>query len=401
MMLPVKAQPEFIQHYSRYFKEIVGKNNLNQFRSYLTGLYTNEESICLTRIAELNSKYTSYEQLQYFVSDSKVDWKSLNDRRVQILESNPKTSSQTEHGIANIDDTQSHHEGKTIAANGKFFDHCQHRYNLSQNILSSHFVNGNTDWPIKAEFYWKKEQCDNKRLFKTKIQMACEQVEYANQKNIKIKTWNFDSWFTCKELSDKIESYGQDWVGGLKSNRIVVDSENQKIPVKQLAQTIDSKDFKYAGKVHGKGCYYWAKTMYVVSLKKRCKLVFIKNKLEDEIVTILSSSHTTWQGDKIIKTYAKRWIIETFYRTSKQVFKLEDCQLRKESGVEGHLAMVLLAYSILQLVRVSKRFDKIYRLGKRVGSFAKAVVLRSFIRYVRQMTALKYTSEAIFRFSLE
>ena len=53
-----------------------------------------------------------------------------------------------------------------------------------------------------------------------------------------------------------------------------------------------------------------------------------------------------WEGTRIIKTYSKRWNIETFFRDSKQNLGLEAYQLRDLRGIKRHWYLIFLAYSL-------------------------------------------------------
>ena len=53
-----------------------------------------------------------------------------------------------------------------------------------------------------------------------------------------------------------------------------------------------------------------------------------------------------WEGTRILKTYSKRWNIETFFRDSKQNLGFEDYQLRDLWGIKRHWYLIFLAYSL-------------------------------------------------------
>jgi hypothetical protein len=61
------------------------------------------------------------------------------------------------------------------------------------------------------------------------------------------------------------------------------------------------------------------------------------------------SNKLDMKADKLLNVYAKRWKIDSFYRDAKQNLGMEDYEMRKIEGVRRHLAMVLIAHTLLVL----------------------------------------------------
>ncbi|MDG7038386.1 MAG: transposase [Nitrososphaerota archaeon] len=59
------------------------------------------------------------------------------------------------------------------------------------------------------------------------------------------------------------------------------------------------------------------------------------------------SNMRIWEAKKALQTYALRWSIEGFNRDAKESLGLDDCQMRKMSGVKRYIAMVFLAGTIM------------------------------------------------------
>ena len=396
MIIPITSYPLFVNHYSRYFKDIVGSCLYDSFKSYLTGLIILSKHR-ISDIANISKLKISYEQLQYFLSDSDFDYELLNQRRINLLENNPKTSSKTEQGIGIVDDSLSHKTGLSIEAVGKHFDHCQHKYTLAHNIVTSHFLNSRTDWPINLTIYQKYADLpeNDKSEFKTKIQIAKEHISYAQKQNIKIKIWIFDSWFLCKELIEHIGD-SADWISVLKSNR-KFRRGNQIFKVSQYAEELKETDFQ---EVSLKAKKYLIHHLTAdISKLGRAGMFFIKNSLEDKNITVLVTNRTDWEAVKAIKTYLKRWQIENFYRAAKQNLGLEEYMVRKLDSAQRHMHLTFLAYSLLELKRQSSRLNKSFNyLQDTVGNLCKNVneeLLHGFISWIRRQLILNHSTEQI------
>ena len=61
------------------------------------------------------------------------------------------------------------------------------------------------------------------------------------------------------------------------------------------------------------------------------------------------SNKLDMKADKLLNVYAKRWKIDSFYRDAKQNLGMEEYEMRKIEGVRRHLAMVLIAHTLLVL----------------------------------------------------
>jgi len=52
-------------------------------------------------------------------------------------------------------------------------------------------------------------------------------------------------------------------------------------------------------------------------------IVALKDSKEDSGYKVLITHETTWEPESIIRAFRNRWVIETFYRDSKQNLGLE------------------------------------------------------------------------------
>ena len=106
----------------------------------------------------------------------------------------------------------------------------------------------------------------------------------------------------------------------------------------------------------------------------------------------------------ILKTYLKRWEIDSFYRDAKQELGLEDYEVRKMRGMRRHWLMVFLADALLQLG--SRRGEPVAWIGtclKTVGSrcrYAAFEVLKLFVELVVRLAQKVKTADEILRYTL-
>ena len=90
--------------------------------------------------------------------------------------------------------------------------------------MTSHYVNGDSEYPVGLHLYAKKDTCVEERLqFRTKIQLAVEQIMALMAFKAPLGTDTvvaFDSWYFCRRVVEVACSKGFDGVTQAKMNRI-------------------------------------------------------------------------------------------------------------------------------------------------------------------------------------
>lgn len=389
MTIPLVNYPNFINYYAKYFTPIITEKNLDILKNCLTGIICLDNS-SLSAISQFSTfKNVSYEQIQYFVSESDWDTDEFNKRRLKLIINQPKLKGIK--GIGIIDDSLTHKTGKEMEEVCKHFDHSEGRMQLGHNLVTSFFLNPLIKYPILEDIYVRQENCNQEKIFKSKQQIAQEHVDYAKDLNLPIDTWVFDSWFLSKILTDKIEVNDQDWISVLKTNRVIIVN-GRRMQVGKYAKTI-TKDMLQLTTVKDKSYFYFTKT-FKMSKQGKVRLVFTKAQDKpNNPFTILVTNRTNWEKNKIIETYRERWEIETFFRDSKQNLGLEDYQLRKIKGLKHYFNLVFLAYTILQLKFLQSNLkEKIKHQLHSIGAKCHWVfneLIHIFIKFIYQQLKSK------------
>jgi hypothetical protein len=104
-----------------------------------------------------------------------------------------------------IDDTVNHKTGKHVEEVGYHFDCAQGKAVWGHDIVTTHDVNGETEYPVRLSLYVKKETCQKEqRFFKTKIQLAIEQINAFTPSAGTSVVVPFDSWFFCRQIVEAV-----------------------------------------------------------------------------------------------------------------------------------------------------------------------------------------------------
>lgn len=406
-MLPIIEHPQLIKKYGDEFSSLFTTPSYNHFLNYLTGLIT-VPNPNISKIATW--MYAGKDQSSLNRLLTKTDWESseVNTRRLNLLQKQPKTAWKKEGAIC-IDDTFSEKSGKTMEAVGWYKSHTgEKEYILAHNFVYSHYVDTQAQYPLDFLFYVKEKEITKQKLaqtFKSKITLAKELVTTSEERDIPTGLYLFDSWYFSKELTNHIESYGKDWISIAKLNRVVLwNGKNIKLR-EFVTKTIPWESYKRL-EVNGKIFWYFTKS---VTLKTNGKVRIVSTFEEKDGViethpTVLVTNRSDWDVTKIIKSYIKRWSIETFFRDSKQSLGFEDYQLRSIDAVERHLCLVNLAYSLLELQRVeSCLLTKVANQLTTIGQTARNVtndILRSLVLWVYQQAKQTKNPEHIYQILL-
>jgi len=117
----------------------------------------------------------------------------------------------------------------------------------------------------------------------------------------------------------------------------------------------------YAGKVDVKNidkrkwkvCYQdeevcaYELVVWCVALKRTVKVVYLKYKRTDSY-SILLSTDTELDGERVLKYYRLRFQIEFLLRDAKQFTGLEECQARSQTKLYNHFNLSLMAVSLMK-----------------------------------------------------
>jgi Transposase DDE domain len=78
----------------------------------------------------------------------------------------------------------------------------------------------------------------------------------------------------------------------------------------------------------------------------KVKVVFSRRNRKEKALPIVTNDRTLSNRD-IIEIYSRRWAIECFFKSGRQILGLGEYQTRSAEGIEKHLRLVGIVYSLL------------------------------------------------------
>ena len=405
-MIPITQFPMLVEQYASFYQPIFSEEGLVQFKRYITGLLVGENKT----IAGINQLFVTEERsqssLNRWLKQSRFPLDALNKARLAMLESMPETQMKEKKGVLSIDDTLLTHYGQQFEKIAKLWDHVDNRYVWAHNLVSLHYSDEQTDYPVEFKLWepadlekletglpaigvnlrsdkfalktdnpvkwrqyllgvWSRNQTKEgvTDLYQSKLHIAQKLLAQwvKTHPDMKLPV-TFDSWYTkpafCHYIDKTLEL---PYVGTLDKNQDVI-VRHGKQSVGQFAAQLKAEHlaavkngnanavfksikFRYKGKQEA--YYSYCQIHHIASFgKQRLVINYRRDDLSDT-PTFYISNRRRWQAKGITRIRRHRWPVEVYYEEGKAE-GLEQYQLRNFEGIERHVALVAVVYSLLR-----------------------------------------------------
>ena len=402
MQLPLVAPAPVVVEHAQVFRELFeNRCQFQHFENYLTGLMVlaNKSMANISRCLLESADKTN---LSRFFSEAPWEQEKVNEKRITyMLEQTAKVRRKAEQSWVIVDDTLCEHVGSVFEYVDRHYDHCEGRYPLGHNLVTTHYVSGAVRFPLDVRLYRRYEEQTRwaefvrthfperaiptepkarTRLhkevdetlrqdaefaalhvqFRTKTALALELIEQAHKRPVPFQTVLMDSWFLCAEVAQALAKLQKDWVSLLKKNRnlevnsfTLRDAQGQKvvltgphIKVEDLVALIPRTAYTPVT-IGEREYWYFALNLRVPGLGKVRIVISFGTAELTGTYAVLVSNRTDWAAKKILETYLQRWPIETFYQDSKGHLGLDEYRMRTAAAIKKHWCLVFVAYSFL------------------------------------------------------
>lgn len=360
MQIPIIEIPQDIAQLCRPYESLFSKPQFLQFERFITALMVTDKAD-IEALSEGYKAVQSYDRLHHFATEASWEINDVLERSASTIKQLPFGQRCHDNGMLIIDDSLIEKYGKAMAAVGKLWDHSQGRYLEYAHCLVGliYADHKGLRYPLQFDLYRKEEDCQSDGvLFRSKIKIASELIEWATRQGILYQTVVFDSWFFASEFVELIESLGKDWISMAKSNRLIVSS-GETISLAKYAQAIDPTtlpEVSVEGKRYRiKSIQVGMPSLHIGGRKVRLIISYQHNDNTGDWhePVFLVSNRLDIRPERLIRAYQVRWSIETFFRDTKEELGLEDYQVRRLKGIKSHWCLVFTSAVVLELVRHS------------------------------------------------
>lgn len=375
------------------FRHFFSKPLFLSFSLYFAGLFIENKR---TNISSIFNKipYASYQNLQYFISESKWNPELLNSFRLSILDHNPATKS-SKNGILSIDDTG-------CKKWGQHFQSVAIQHYPTEDIITncnivvfSAYCDTKKSYPINLKPYIPKNDpliSSYETSFKSKIELATELVEDTISKGISFSYVVFDNWYFSNDFVTDLNNKKIHWISEAEISRLIsyrgkwtrADNLVKVIPCTKFNRKVtltNSKGKKRSFLVYGfktkihdlEGEYF-----VVVAI---CKW----DPKNPKKVHVFVTNHLTLSPENVVEYYNLRWKIECIFRDLKDHLAFDHYQIRSIKAITRHWHLCVLAYTFLLQSKVTGSLQ--HHVKKRISNIGDA--LRA-LRALNSLTSLEW-----------
>jgi len=346
--------PPSLIDFFKDFETELSKPQFDHFQSWVIGIL--DGKVDATKISSAYSdKHAS--SLTRFMNSESWNENTLNIQRIGWA-ANIISQKYMKYYPLIIDDTINEKYGKLLDGVGYHFSHMNGGTVWGQQLVTSHIVLADTDFPLFVDLYRKKEELSDDSKFRSKIEIALDHIRKFPKINGRKGIVVTDTWYASVKIINQTMSSGFDGIFDLKSDR-QVNYEGKKYSVSELAETRKKTDFDLV-KIDGKLYRVWTAKIKVPRVQQRKSRLLIsqqelnygkKKEPKWSKFKYLLSTDTSMGPWLIIYLYRKRWKIETFYRFVKNCFDFTGNRLEDQTGIQRYFTLAFFAYTYLALTR--------------------------------------------------
>jgi hypothetical protein len=197
-------------------------------------------------------------------------------------------------------------------------------------------------WRLPLAFrLWRPQRSCAPHQYRTKLQLAQTMIYEVLTRDLPIEYVVFDTHYTAGWLTKALTHCGLVWNGTLEPKTIVY-FHGQRWIVREFAAHLKLRWRPSLG-VRAQAVTVYAPkygTLRLVVTRNRHGNYeyIVSNDLTADLTTLVRRKHS-------------RWSIETVFRDTKQFAGLAACQCRVDQALVRHIAFVLLAFVVLQILR--------------------------------------------------
>jgi SRSO17 transposase len=346
MSLPIVNVPPVLNKLLARYDCFFTKPQRKHFRKFITGLIVSENKT----LQEINDSFRKCDQssLNRFVSHSDWNLDDLNKLRLQQVKEH---LSLKKKGVLIVDESLSHKTGKKMELAGIHRSGVSKRLEWGHMLVNAFYTDAdNNKFPVKTDVYVREKDCEKYKvpIFRTKREIAIEQVDFALKQNLPFSLVLADAGYQGEDFIQEVIQRELDFIVGVRISTKFSINRMKRISIEDYLQSLNDDDFEWH--ITDKQVYHYHIAKVSIRGIGIIKLIISYKEGDEEnvkcYVTNLKESDET-----IINLLIKRWEIECFHRDAKQHLGLEAYQVRKGRGMQVVALAILTAYTLVILAK--------------------------------------------------
>ena len=336
--------PSRVRHLLSGFRRYFTRPQYENFCRVMLGLIVaGEKEHDVKSVNELFVERKDQSSMNRFFTEPRWNVEQVVGEGKAILLSENETSRVTEYKI--IDDTVCRKYGP--GAEMVCYNHSSTMGTvLSHDYVTSLYVTGEVAVPDGLKLYGSEKRCREKGIeFKTKVQLACEMID-EHVPRAKRTIWLWDSWYTMYDIVARCRAHGYDWIGEIRSNRVVF-YEGKRYHLSELLDRLRS-DGKFSDVFIDGEIYQSCKVRVFAKKLGRVSIVFNVKADTDDVHVLCTDLRSG--TEEVVRHALERHRIEDFHKGAK-FLGLGEYRFRESEAALTHAHLVALAYTLLDVLR--------------------------------------------------
>jgi hypothetical protein len=229
---------------------------------------------------------------------------------------------------------------KLLSWTGWTYSHSQKRHVFGFHIVLCFWCTG--AWRIPVGFRLWRPKRDDLPPYRTKLELAQALITSVLRAGLTCEYLTFDLWYNARWFTKWLDEQQIVWVSTLRSNALITYHDRTQ-PVAEWAKQLPRH--RIAGRT-----WAWVGTVHLPRYGT-VRLVVATNSQGGLDYIVSNDLHR--RGKALLHRKRSRWDIESSFRDTKQLAGLGACQCRVPQAMERHVALVLLAFVVLQQARLA------------------------------------------------
>jgi hypothetical protein len=264
---------------------------------------------------------------------------------------------------------------------------------LSHDYVTSLYVNNGLAVPYGIKLYGNQKKCQEKGVeFKTRLELACDIID-EHTPVAKRTIWLWDSWFTCQEMASKCKTHGYNWIGEIKSNRIVF-YEEKRYRIDELFDKIRLEGGFFDVVVGGELYSVFKADVFMPKMGYFSIVMNVKAGTSD--VHFLCTDLVGCSVEEILGHALQRHRIEDFYKEAKAL-GFGEYRFRASEAALIHAHLVTLAYTLLDVLRRRLLRYSIVKCLPTIGAMVEWARKKAMHLFIHKVRELKLPIKSILR----
>lgn len=403
-MFPLVELPSIVEHYAPYFESVFSPAAFIQFQRYLSGLLVSENKSVegINRLCVYESRNQS--SLNRLLTESPFELAAVDRARFAMMHSVEAMRLKAK-GVLSIDDTLLSHAGKHFDEIAYLYDHSQDCYTWAHNLVTLHYSDDLTDYPIEFELWrpaqlakieagliaagvplkaskqalkesapaqwrqyllgvWRRHQKEPSiaALYDSKLRIAERLLTHfvTAHPDLALPV-TFDSWYTepgfCHYLDQHLHlayvgTLKEDAVVQLKTGEVTVSefakrlkAEHQQTHAAQQPAVFRPLTIAYKG--DQEHYFSYCATHRLTNFGKVRLVINHRHADLSDTPVCYITNQLHWQATGITRIRRHRWPVEVYHEEGKAE-GLDQYQLRDFTAIQRHIALVAVVYCLLR-----------------------------------------------------